>query len=509
MTSGKPDKYIEEYFKNIATKESRMDKLYWIKTKSGSVAKYKRNWAQLEMNESPHPKQIILKARQLGISTEVQLNILDDALTIPNLHCGIICHTRDDASHIFENKLKFAYDNLDPITKAAVKIETSNVNELVLSNGSHIRVGTSLRSSTLQRLHISEFGKIAKEYPIKAREIISGALNTVDTQAGGRIWIESTAEGKEGHFYEMVKAAEALQQSGVKLTPIDWELIFFPWWRHPDYRMWDDYPITQELQDYFKELQESHGIRLSPEQKYWYAAKSREQRGDMKREYPSIPDEAFESTSDGLYYARWIGALREKGQIGKYPADPRLPVHTVWDLGWSDATAIWGFQVQGTMVRCVFFFQKSGEALPYYVNRLREIREEMQINYGQHYLPHDVKVTELSTGITRFETLQSLGLNPEVLDPMPKHEGVDAVRNQLPNCWFDAERCAAGITALEKHRKQWDSKQGCYVDKEYKDWSTIHACDAFKYLCLAVRKGTGNDEEELALVRRLNSRRRV
>jgi len=501
--------YEAEYWKNIATKESRMDKLYWIKTKSGSVAKYKRNWAQKEMNVSSHPKKIILKARQLGCSTEVQLNILDDALTIPNLHCGIICHTRDDANHIFENKLRFAYDNLDPITKAAVKVETANVNELVLSNGSSIRVGTSLRSSTLQRLHISEFGKIARANPHHAREIISGALNTVDPLSGGKAWIESTAEGREGHFYEMVKYAEALQQAGVKLSPIDWELIFFPWWKEPAYELDFEYPLTADVREYFDTLDKSHGIRLNPKKKYWYAAKRREQRGDMKREYPSLPEEAFESTGDGLYYAKWIGKLREKGQIGKYPPDPRMLVETVWDLGWSDATAIWGFQRQGHMVRCVFFFQNSGENLAFYVRKLRDKAEEMGITYENHWLPHDVKVHDISTGISRLETLNKLGIQAEVLEPFPKSEAIDAVRNQLPNCYFDEEECDAGIKALETHKKVWDSKQGMYTDKEFKNWHTIHACDAFKYLTLALETGGDYDNDEADVIAQLNRRRRL
>lgn len=501
--------FREQYFETISSKEKRMSNLYWIKTKGQKILKYKRNWAQKELAAIQHPKKIILKARQLGISTDIQIDILDDALTIPNLSAGIICQTRDDATHIFENKLKFAYENLDPITRKAVEVETDNVNELKFSNGSIIRVGTSLRSSTLQRLHISEFGKIAKEYPHKAREIISGALNTVDTLEGGKIWIESTAEGREGHFYEMVKTAEALQLSGQELTPLDWQLIFFPWWRHPLYEMNIPYQIPSDLKEYFEDLNSKHGIALKEPQKWWYAAKLKEQKKDMKREFPSVPEEAFESTSEGLYYAKWIGQLRQKGQIGKFPPDPRLPVETVWDLGWSDATAIWGFQRQGSMARVVFYFHNSGEALPFYVNKLKEKEQQMGFSYGKHWLPHDVEVHDLSTGISRKQTLQQLGLKVEVLPPYPNSEAISAVRNFLPSCYFDEEECSIGITALEKHRKKWDDKQGCYVDQEHKDWNTIHGSHAFKYLTLAMEKGSSYDESDLNVIRHLNRRKRV
>ncbi|HLT41927.1 MAG TPA: hypothetical protein VKZ95_04415 [Sphingobacteriaceae bacterium] len=110
-----------------------------------------------------------------------------------------------------------------------------NANELRFANGSVYRVSTSLRSGTIQLLHISEFGKICREYPNKAQEIIAGALNTV--QAGQFITIESTAEGREGHFYNMVKKAQDAQDRGDPLGLLDFKLFFFPWWKHPEYRL--------------------------------------------------------------------------------------------------------------------------------------------------------------------------------------------------------------------------------------------------------------------------------
>jgi hypothetical protein len=143
--------------------------------------------------------KIILKARQLGITTFFCLLHLDHVLWNENVQCGIIAQTRDDASGIFKDKLKFAFDHLHPVIRACFKTKGDSNTELSFSHGSVIRVGTSLRSSTLQHLHISEFGKICRQFPHKANEIITGALNTV--AAGQFIAIESTAEGKEGYFY--------------------------------------------------------------------------------------------------------------------------------------------------------------------------------------------------------------------------------------------------------------------------------------------------------------------
>ena len=111
---------------------------------------------------------------------------------------------------------------------------------LKFSNGSSIRVGMSLRSSTFQFLHISEFGKICAKYPDKATEIITGSLNTL--AAGQYAFIESTSEGREGPFYEMCKQAQALSDSGKELTKLDFRFHFFPWHREPTYRLLARWP---------------------------------------------------------------------------------------------------------------------------------------------------------------------------------------------------------------------------------------------------------------------------
>lgn len=167
------------------------------------------------------------------MTTAICIDQLDQILWNKNLQCGTIAHTLSDAEDIFKDKLKFAFDNLDVRIRGAFKLIGDSAKELALSNGSVIRVGTSLRSSTLQSLHITEFGKVCAKYPERAREIITGSLNTV--HLGQKITIESTAEGKEGYFYEMCKTA--LSKDPNNLGPMDFKIYFFPWWKHPTYTL--------------------------------------------------------------------------------------------------------------------------------------------------------------------------------------------------------------------------------------------------------------------------------
>ncbi len=188
----------------------RLNNLYTIIDKLGEKRIFRFNWAQAELFRSLWHRNVILKARQLGITTFLCLFFLDKCLFRPHTAAGIIAHTREDAEYIFK-RIKFAYDQLPDILKGARPATVDSARELVFNNASSIRVGTSMRSSTLQYLHISEFGKICAHFPDKAREIVSGSLNTLDSRQYA--FIESTAEGREGYFYDLCKGAEALQVS--------------------------------------------------------------------------------------------------------------------------------------------------------------------------------------------------------------------------------------------------------------------------------------------------------
>jgi hypothetical protein len=160
----------------------RINNLYICQTKEGQRIPFRLNWAQAELLENLHECSLILKARQLGFTTFIQLFMLDACLFNSNIRVGTIAHRLDDARVIFRDKVKFPYDHLPEMLKAARPIIRDCADELVFANNSGIRVSTSMRSGTLQYLHISEYGQLCAKFPEKAREVRTGALNTV--QAG-------------------------------------------------------------------------------------------------------------------------------------------------------------------------------------------------------------------------------------------------------------------------------------------------------------------------------------
>src|SRR3984957_4752920 len=242
----------------------RINNLYHIIDKQGRKIIFKLNWAQQELYENVWYCNVILKARQLGISTYICLLFLDRCLFNPNISAGIIAHTVEDAQALFR-RVKIAYDSLPDQLKEVITAENDTAQMLKFSNGSSIRVGTSLRSSTFQYLHISEFGKICAKYPDKANEIITGSLNTV--APGQYIFIESTAEGKDGYFYDICKRAEKAKDE--ELSKIDFKFLFFPWHKEPGYRIGSNIRIDDDLAKYFAHLYNIK-IDLDDEQKAWY-----------------------------------------------------------------------------------------------------------------------------------------------------------------------------------------------------------------------------------------------
>src|SRR6195256_1067021 len=213
----------------------RLNNLYTITDKNGRRVLFTMNSAQEALYHAMHRQNVILKARQRGFTTFIQLLMLDACVFNSDVRAGTIAHTLPNAQVIFRDKVRFPYDHLPDMIKNAAPARNDNACELLLANNSSIRVGVSLRSGTLQYLHVSEYGKICAKYPEKAREVRSGALNTVDKN--GMVFIESTAEGQDGHFFELCQAARTRRNAGDALTAMDFKFHFSPWWEDEAYTL--------------------------------------------------------------------------------------------------------------------------------------------------------------------------------------------------------------------------------------------------------------------------------
>lgn len=200
-------------------------------------------------------------------------------------------------------------------------------------------------------------------------------------------------------------------------------------------------------------------------------------------EYAQEYECSFEAAVRGAYYGKEMNDAEADGRIAAVPYDPKLPVHTAWDLGMADSTVVWLFQVSGRETRVLDCFKGEGVGLDWYVKRLHE-RDYV---WGNHYLPHDVEVRELGTGKSRKEVLAGLGIKATVCPNIPKEDGIQAVRMLLPMCWFDKEKTKIGVEALRMFRRKFDEKRQEFQAHEERDWTT-HWADAFRYFAVGHRE---------------------
>lgn len=200
-------------------------------------------------------------------------------------------------------------------------------------------------------------------------------------------------------------------------------------------------------------------------------------------EYDQEFECSFEAAVKGAIFAKDLAEARAGGRVTAVPYDPVLPVDTDWDLGVGDATAIWFSQsLRSGEVRLIDYYESSGEGLPHYAALLRT----KSYVYGRHWAPHDIRMRELASGRSRLETAASLGIRFEVCPNVPVEEGIHAARMLLPRCWFDAQRCDAGLESLQHYRRDYNARLNEFKASPVHDWSS-HGADAFRGLAVRHR----------------------
>lgn len=503
---------LDYQLEDLRNKHWRLNNLYLITDKNGRRRKFKMTKEQLEYFEGMHTRNIILKARQLGFTTEQCILQLDAAL-FEGAKCALIAHTLPDARRLFREKIKFAYDNLPKLIKEANPAKNDAAGELVFSRGGSLYVSTSFRGGTLKYLHISEFGKICAKYPDKAREIVTGALEAVSKDCTATI--ESTAEGRAGYFFTYCEQAKKMRDTKRSLSSLDWKFFFFPWFTSDDYQLppgEDQVSIPNRLTRYFSGLEQKLGVKISRERRLWYASKERTLGEDMKREYPSTPEEAFAQTLVGAYYAKQFAFLYANDRFiptSKMPDNTHVLVNTYWDIGVGDDTSIWFVRQVGNEFHVIDHYSNSGEGLRHYMTVLKERADKLGYRYGEHWAPHDIDNREFgSDGKSRRDIAKEgytidghhYTINFKVVPRVSVDDGIEAVREILPHCVFDADKCGlnesgqegpgshrGGLVNLESYRKEWDERRGCWKDKPLHDASS-HDADSFRYFAVVNNK---------------------
>lgn len=254
--------------------------------------------------------------------------------------------------------------------------------------------------------------------------------------------------------------------------------------------------FDRDLEEYFAKL-EFDGIKLSDGQKKWYAKKRDLLHEDITREFPSTPREAFQSTQEGYWYAKQLKELYDTNHVTEISYDRAVPVHTAWDLGQADFTAIWFFQInRAGEIMVIDYFERGDTPLA----QIAEILQSKGFTYGTHIWPQDARARDRA-GITFEMQARNFNLRGVVLEQHGLLDGINLVRTTLSKMWFNHVNCKLGLSALANYKKRWNNVHGGFTSDPVHD-SASHGADAMRYLCAGLKKvlDGGNIDDDIQAV---------
>lgn len=188
----------------------------------------------------------------------------------------------------------------------------------------------------------------------------------------------------------------------------------------------------------------------------------------------------------GSIYGDLIDNAYKNNRVIRFPIEPSVPVNGLWDLGMDDAMAIWLYQQVGREVRFVGYYENMDEPFQHYYDVLKQLASDKNFVLGIQYIPHDGRVRELSTGVSRLSTLKDLfgednvQLNMSEKSAIPGvHDGIEGVKRILATAYFHADYCEKGLDQLKMYRRKWNEKMNVYLkDPVHDEFS--HCADALR-----------------------------
>lgn len=291
-------------------------------------------------------------------------------------------------------------------------------------------------------------------------------------------------KSKEGVTKVWIEEAQSVSQRSLD--------ILIPTIRAPGSEIWASWNPENELDPIDRLLRgknpppNSIVRKVSWRDNPWFPEVLREEKDYAYKHDPEKYDHVWEggyrAAPKGAYYAELLAKAKAENRIGRVPHDPALEVHVSFDLGVGQQQSLWFTQRVGREVRWIDYLEGNDEAASegytWYGRKMRE----RPYTYAPLVFPHDGRVRE-ATGKSRAETMESLGFKVEVLPIMPVEDGLDAVKRIIPISWFDADKCAQGLTAVQNYRENYDEKLR-RSNGPLKDW-TNHAADSMRYTAVA------------------------
>ena len=472
----------------------RICNLYTVKeAKHGQIVPFIPTPEQMEILEAVYVRGerriLILKARQLGMSTLIDIMLADAITWNEGYQCSIVDQNQKDAALKLRTKVKVAYEGMPESIRMRFEIDAdSGVEFSVRMKGrkpdqkSSVFAGINARGGTNQILHISEWGPIQHDDAERSDEIMNGAIPSAKE---GVIIVETTWKGgKGGNLWEITERAMTTRPED--RTTADYRLYFFPWYRDPAYSLKGNFEqVPADLLKYFAEKEAQTGHKFTEGQILWYFKEAMPKGTKRYEEYPTTVEECFMSPVQGAIYADRVNLALTEGRIFKFAWNQAYPVFTFWDLGSPKNTVVLYVQFIG---HAVHFIDCDADLDMNPSRRVIHMKEK-GYHYARHFLPHDGD-SEGSTGMSFRQLLERAGLKNITVLPRPGDvwPGIHSAQAMFNRCSFHSENCARFIEGLNAYRTRIDKKSGHETSEPVHDWAS-HLADPFRVVAEALDGG--------------------
>jgi len=399
---------------------------------------YKPRPLQKDMHKELKRWNVLVMHRRFGKTVWAVNQLIKTTLTcpLPRPRTAFVAPTFAQAKRIAWDYVKFYAGVIPGVQFNETELRAD------FPNGGRIMLLSAENPDALRGIYLDEcvFDEFGMQNPRVWGEVVRPALS--DRQ--GSACFLGTPAG-HNHFFDLLETAKGQLAEGSS----DW---------------------------YYKICKASETGIVRPEE--LEAAQAQMTPEQYEQEYEC----SFTAAIIGAYYGKLLSDADDNGRVTRVPYDPAYPVHTAWDLGINDSTAIWFAQVfRGGAVNVIDYYESSGVGLDHYA----DILSKKDYTYGDHLAPHDIEVRELGSGKSRWETAYTLGIKFRVIPKMKVADGINAARMLIPKCYFDRDNCGEGLEMLRQYRQEWDEKRKSFRDHPRHDY-TSHAADAFRYLAVGL-----------------------
>ena len=326
--------------------------------------------------------------------------------------------------------------------EARMEIELINGSRMVLGGSNNVDALMGTNPVTIIYSEFSLHNPISRQY-----------LNPILIQNGGTEIFQFTPRG-QNHAYELMEIVRDNPKYFVQHMGVD------------DTKDWDGSRIiTQEQIDDAKRM----GMSEEMIQQEFYCN--------------------FEVGNVGAYFTVEINHMTTDGRITTLRPNPHLPIHTCWDLGGTDATAGWLFQLEGGFINLLHIIHSNNKPLKWYFEQAEMIRQKIGAPWGNHYGPHDIKNKHQNweTAESRLMKAREAGYNFQVTPKLSVHDGIEAIRYIFPKIRIDKTNCTIGLRAMREYQRIFDTGKGAYKKEPLENWA-VHIVDALRYLAVNYRR---------------------